>query len=80
MQVRILPPQLVIQLEVIRPDEGPVLKTGAAYHRCGFESHGFRLHSNKCPWPSGKGARFPPWTGGFDSRRALFQMRGSFCW
>lgn len=26
-----------------RPDEDTVLKTAAANHRCGFESHGFRL-------------------------------------
>lgn len=30
-----------------------------------------------CPWPSGKGASLPSWTGGFDSRRALFIWVGS---
>ena len=30
-----------------------------------------------CPWPSGKGASLPSWTGGFDSRRALFMGVGS---
>jgi hypothetical protein len=29
--------------EVTRPDEDTVLKTAAANHRCGFESHGFRF-------------------------------------
>jgi hypothetical protein len=42
MQVRILPPQL--KLEVIRPDEEPASKAGVPMNRdCGFESHGFRL-------------------------------------
>ena len=31
---------------------------------------------NKCPWPIGLGARFPTWTGEFDSRRALFFQFG----
>ena len=71
------------ELEVIRPDEGPVSKTGAGAPRCGFESHGFRfrntpqstrLHrrkNNMCLWPSGKGAGLPTRSGGFDSRGAL---------
>lgn len=29
------------------------------------------LNNTTCPWPRGKGARLPPWIGGFDSRRAL---------
>jgi hypothetical protein len=30
--------------EVIRPDEGPVSKTGGGFTvACGFESHGFRF-------------------------------------
>ena len=33
-----------------------------------------------CPWPSGKGASLPSWTGGFDSRRALLSMRSRFWW
>ena len=30
---------------------------------------------NMCPWPIGRGARFPIWSGEFDSRRALFSNR-----
>ena len=47
-------------------------KAGVPKNRdCGLESHGFRLENNTCPWPSGRGASLPSWTGGFDSRRAL---------
>ena len=29
-----------------------------------------------CPWPIGRGTSLPSWTGGFDSRRALWFVRG----
>ncbi len=58
---------------VNRRDAGSIPATAALSGNWLFEIH-------TCPWPSGKGASLPSWTGGFDSRRALFTMRGSFCW
>ena len=48
--------------EVIRPDEEPVLKTGAANHRCGFESHGFRSRepTTRAHGPTGRHRRRKP--------------------
>ncbi len=32
--------------------------------------------ASMCPWPSGKGSSLPSWRGGFDSRRALWNVIG----
>lgn len=71
-QVRFLPPQLT---EVIRLDEEPAPKAGAGDSSVvGSSPTASASGNNTCPWPSGKGSRFPTWRGGFDSRRALLQL------
>src|SRR4051794_15616783 len=45
--------------EAIRPDQGPVLKTGGGVSAaCGFESHGFRLDGPG--YANGRAARLKP--------------------
>ncbi len=74
MQVRFLPPQLY----------GRSSRLATAPRSNRDELHGLEgstpspsASSNLCPWPSGKGSRLPTWRGGFDSRRALYQLRNS---
>jgi hypothetical protein len=74
-QVRFLPPQLRREIlsrrvEAIRPDEGPVLKTGSE-HDSLVGSSPTASAGEACPWPSGRGAGLPSRRGGFNSRRAL---------
>jgi hypothetical protein len=46
-------------------------------HKPHFNIPPLNFNLSLCPWPSGKGASLPSWTGGFDSRRALFIWVGS---
>src|SRR3954464_4570762 len=59
--VRFQPPELLVEAhrEAIRPDQGPVLKTGGGpWAACGFESHGFRLAGPG--YANGRAARLKP--------------------
>jgi hypothetical protein len=69
-QVRFLPPQLygrASQLAMGRPESGRAMS---------LEGSTPSLSACTCPWPIGRGTRLPTWTGGFDSRRALWFVRG----
>lgn len=75
MQVRILPPQLFRKSSgwIRSPSRTRVAR--AVVPRCGFKSHGFRLVVvvQMRVGPVGLGTSLPHWSGGFDSRSALFE-------
>ena len=71
-QVRFLPPQLCDTEGQANWRWQPPRKRSSD-EPWGFDSLTFRLVR---PWPSGKGTSLPSWRGGFDSRRALWNVIG----
>ena len=67
-QVRFLPPQLRCIRKGKPMGDGSCLENSRAMS---LEGSTPSPSASMCPWPSGKGASLPSWTGGFDSRRAL---------
>ena len=72
MQVRFLPPQP--EKRKGKPTgDGSRLESGRAMS---LEGSTPSPSASMCPWPSGKGSSLPSWRGGFDSRRALWNVIG----
>ena len=62
--------------------DGTPLEPGRTFQLC-LEGSTPSPSACTCPWPIGGGTRLPSWTGGFDSRRALWthaSFRGRRCW
>ena len=69
-----IPATAALQIRKVKPTgDGSRLESGRAMSLGGSTPSPSAL---LCPWPIGRGASLPSWRGGFDSRRALWNVIG----